>query len=82
MKKWWIIDDRLTSRGQIFETMTNCATLEDVLCLARNEWKALSSYDRKSCDDFFVCIADVGEDGCIDYPSITETHPVTTKHHD
>ena len=49
MKKWYLIDDCLASKGQVFET----------------------ALDQRARDDFYIGFADVDDDGCVDYDTMT-----------
>lgn len=72
MKKWYLIDDCLHSARQVFETALDCASKEEAFDLAVREWEALSAHDQRARDDFYIGFADVDEDGCVDYDTMTD----------
>ena len=71
MKKWYLIDDCLASKGQVFETALDCDSQEKAFDLATREWEALSAHDQRARDDFYIGFADVDDDGCADYNTMT-----------
>lgn len=71
MKKWYLIDDCLASKGQVFESVLDCNTQKKAFDLAVREWESLSAHDQQDRDDFYIGFADVDEDGCVDYETMT-----------
>lgn len=72
MKKWYLIDDCLHGARQVFETALDCDSQEEAFDLATREWEALSAHDQRARDDFYIGFADVDEDGCVDYNTMTD----------
>lgn len=72
MKKWYLIDDCLHGARQVFETALDCDSQEEAFDLATREWEALSAHDQRARDDFYIGFADVDEDNCVDYNTMTD----------
>lgn len=72
MKKWYLIDDCLHGARQVFETALDCDAQEEAFDLATREWEALSAHDQRSRDDFYIGFADVDDNGCVDYNTMTD----------
>lgn len=72
MKKWYLIDDCLASKGQVFESVLDCNTQKKAFDLAVREWEALSVHDQQDRDDFYIGFADIDDNGCVDYNSMTD----------
>ena len=70
MKHYYIIDDRTTHGGAMFEDRINAESKEDAVLIARVTWEKLSEYDRKRCDAFYLGYAEETEDGVIDYDTL------------
>ena len=70
MKHYYIIDDRTTSGGAMFEDMIDTQDRGEAIAIARVTWEKLSEHDRKHCDAFYVGYADELEEGVIDYDTL------------
>ena len=59
MKKWVIIDDAVSARGSMFETITDAKTAEEAEAMARDEWARLTKLEQQKRDGFFVGLCDI-----------------------
>ena len=79
MKQWVLIDDETTSKGEVYETKLNTTSDKEAHQLAKNEWTQKTRAEMEKCDSFYIAFADIDEDGCIDYNSMTNTVIVKDK---
>lgn len=71
MKRWVIFDDCNT---EIFETVLDTDDINEATNEAKFEWfERMTPSDRKRRLDFYIGLADVDEDGIVDYDSVSET---------
>ena len=76
MKAWIIVDDRINSRSAIFEEIIKANSQQQAIDIAKRTWAALSADDKKKCDAYYVGFADVDEEGCIDYDTMTDIYTI------
>lgn len=70
MKKWYVVDDCISSKG---ETFTHPAeSREQALEKALAEWDHLSEHDKEIRDAFYIGYADSDDDGCVDFETMTD----------
>ena len=62
MKTWYLIDDCIKSKGQVFEKNLHTQSKEEALDYAKREWEALSEHDQRGRDEFYIILAD--DSGC------------------
>lgn len=72
MKKWYMIDNALTDKGEIYETELKASSKEEAMKQAMKEWNALSDRDQANRDEFYIGLASEDEDGCVDYNTMTD----------
>lgn len=71
-RQWYLIDDCISSKGEVFESRLSCDSQEKAVEIATQEWEKLSKHDQQSRDDFYIGLAAVNADGCIDYNTMTD----------
>lgn len=76
MKHWFLIDDCMSTRSFSDTEHLQAASLEDALLEAQRRWDSLSPHDQRQRDAYYVCRAELDEDGCIDYDSVTDEHSI------
>lgn len=74
--KWYLIDDAIHARCQIFEHELKAQTKEEAIAEAKAEWNCLTTREQKDRDEFYIGYADVDEDGCVDYDSMTDIYSI------
>lgn len=81
MKKWYIIDDATTARGQIFDHYTNTDDMDKALQLAQKEWNQLTKDEQEKRDDFYIALGAKDEDDCLDWNSVTKCISFKSRYH-
>lgn len=81
MKKWYIIDDATTARGQIFDNCTNTDDMDEALQLAQKEWNQLTKDEQEKRDDFYIALGAKDEDDCLDWNSVTKCVSFKSRYH-
>lgn len=71
-KSWFIIDDVMASRGELFERRLFVDTREEALRQARLDWSYLTDAERDQRSAFYIGYASEDENGCVDYDSMTD----------
>jgi len=74
MKKWYVVDDCMSTKGEIFTTPAE--SLQQAREKAAAEWAHLSEHDRKLRDAFYIGFADTDDDGCVDFDTMTDTEEI------
>ena len=74
MKKWIIVDDCLTAKGEIFAHPVD--SLEQAYAEACAEWKHLGRHDQGIRDGFYIGFAEIDEDGNVDFDSMTDIEDI------
>ena len=74
--KWYIIEDRTTDRGQVFSHPIEAQTKEEAIKAGCFRYGCLTDAEKRGCDDFYVCRAELDEDGCLDYDSIEDVYDI------
>lgn len=69
MKKWYIEDDCGT---EIWTDEMKAQTKEEAVEELRSSWNRLTAHDQKRRNSFRAVCGELGEDGCLDYDSITD----------
>lgn len=72
MKSWYLIDDCTTKKAHMYDEKLPATTQDRAVELACHTWNALSDHDKKLRDAFYIGLADVDEDGCVDFSSMTD----------
>ena len=72
MKKWVIIDDCTSKKAAVYDETCKDQTKEGAYAEAKSKWEALTPYDQRQRDAFYVALTGFDEDGCIDYDSMTD----------
>lgn len=70
MKKWFVVDNCLTAKGEIFTHPAD--SREQAYAEATAEWKHLGQHDQSIRDDFYIGQAETDEEGNIDFDSMTD----------
>jgi len=72
MKKWIIVDDCTSSKSQQFEEIIEASDINEAEQIARREWDRLTAHDQNKRDAYYVGYAEIDDDGCVDFNSMTD----------
>lgn len=72
MKHWVIVDDLTKARAVVNTEILDVATQEEAVNIATARWEKLSFLDRRRRDAYFLCRAEVDEDGVVDFDTLEE----------
>lgn len=72
MKHWFWIEDCTSARSEVYDEILPVESKEEALNLASAKWEALTESDRRKRDEAFIGYAEVDEDGCVDYNTMTD----------
>jgi len=76
VKTWWIIDDK----GDIFTEDTRTSIKAEAAEMARTQWEHLTKAEQEHRKDFYIALAFKGEDGQIDWNTVTEAISLKHRH--
>lgn len=72
MRRWYVVDDRMTARAAVFEEMLKATTKEDAIRDGKKAWGLLTAREQAEADSFGVCTMEQGEDGTPDYSTMDD----------
>ena len=67
--KFFVIDNRLTARAEIYGSDKPFETLEDAEHEADYQYSHMTAAEKKSCDAFYICKSELDDDGQCDFDS-------------
>lgn len=74
MKKWIIVDNCLSSKGEIYTERAE--SREQAFTEAVAAWKHLGRHDQGIRDGFYIGFAEIDEDGNVDFDSMTDIEDI------
>lgn len=72
MKKWFIVDDTLKTKGYSYEFSTPAQTREEAEDLALDLWECFSDEGKAMRGKFSVVLAEAYEDGELNWEAVEE----------
>lgn len=74
MKNWYYIEDCTSRRSAVFTQQLRAETATEAFIEAVDTWKGLTRNDRNDRDDAYIGYADMDENGCVDYDTMTNIY--------
>jgi hypothetical protein len=72
MKKWYLIDNCINSKGLISVDELPAATQEEALKIATLKWNRLSEHDQKCRDAYYIGYMENEDEDIIQFDTMTD----------
>ena len=72
MRKWYLIDDCISSKAEVFETELKATVKNEAIQEAKEIYNRLSDHDKKLRDEFYIGHFETDEDGNLNYDTMID----------